>query len=112
LGSIGLKHGTHKIENTIINGGTSDVIRVNDVQLVEGRVYTESEEERGANVVVLGYDAAADLFPDEDPIGKDVECRGDIFTVIGVLDKRPQPFGSGRSTQDNAAYMSLKAFHK
>ena len=73
---------------------------------------TETEAESGANVTVLGHDAAEDLFPGEDPIGKDVECRGDVFTVIGVLDKRPQPFGSGRNTADNAAYMSLKAFHK
>jgi putative ABC transport system permease protein len=30
-----------------------------------------------------------------------VECEGDVFTVIGVLDVQPQPFGSGRNTQDN-----------
>ena len=55
-------------------------------------------------MVVLGHDAAEDLFPDESPIGKDIDCEGDIFTVIGVLDVQPQPFGSGRNTQDNAAY--------
>ena len=36
-------------------------------------------------------------FPIEDPLGKDVECDGDVFTVIGVLDLQPQPFGSGRN---------------
>jgi putative ABC transport system permease protein len=112
IGSVGLKHGTHKIENTIIYGITTDVARVSDLHLTEGRIMTETEAESGANVTVLGSDAAADLFPGEDPIGKDVECRGDIFTVIGVLDNRPQPFGSGRNTADNAAYMSIKAFHK
>jgi putative ABC transport system permease protein len=112
LGSVGLKHGTHKISNTIIYGITTDIAKVADLHLTEGRILTESEEESGANVAVLGHDATEDLFPDEDPIGKDVECRGDVFTVIGVLDKRPQPFGSGRNTADNAAYMSIKAFHK
>jgi putative ABC transport system permease protein len=112
IGSVGLKHGTHKISNTIIYGITTDVARVSDLHLTEGRIMTETEAESGANVTVLGHDAAEDLFPDEDPIGKDVECRGDVFTVIGVLDKRPQPFGSGRNTADNAAYMSIKAFHK
>jgi putative ABC transport system permease protein len=112
LGSVGLKHGTHKISNTIIYGITTDVARVSDLHLTEGRIMTETEGESGANVAVLGHDAAEDLFPGEDPIGKDVECRGDVFTVIGVLDKRPQPFGSGRNTADNAAYMSIKAFHK
>ena len=112
LGSVGLKHGTHKISNTIIYGLTSDVTKVADLHLIEGRMFTEPEEERGSNVTVLGHDAAEDLFPDEDPIGKDVECQGDVFTVIGVLDTRPRPFGSGRNPSDNAAYMSLKAFHK
>ncbi|HUB52118.1 MAG TPA: ABC transporter permease [Terracidiphilus sp.] len=113
LGDVSLKHGTHKISNTIIYGGTADFSKVIDVQLLEGRIFTESDEEHGNNVVVLGHDSAEDLFADgEDPIGKDVEIRGDVFTVIGVLDKRPQPFGSGRNTDDNAAYMSLKAFHK
>jgi putative ABC transport system permease protein len=112
LGSVALKHGTHKISNTIIYGITTDVAKVSDLHLTEGRIMTETEAESGSNVTVLGHDAAADLFPDEDPIGKDVECRGDVFTVIGVLDKRPQPFGSGRNTADNAAYMSVKAFHK
>ena len=56
------------------------------------------KKQRRANVVVLGHDAAEDLFPDEIPIGKEVECDGDVFTVIGVLDKQPQPFGSGSNT--------------
>jgi putative ABC transport system permease protein len=112
IGSVSLKHGSHKIQNTILNGDTSAVTATNDIELIEGRMWTESEEERRANVVILGHDAAEDLFPDESPIGKDVECDGDIFTVIGVLDVQPQPFGSGRNTQDNAAYFPLETFRK
>jgi len=63
-------------------------------------------------VVVLGHDAAEDLFPGEDPLGKDVDCQGSIFTVIGVLDLQPQAFGSGRNTQDNAAYFPLETFRQ
>ncbi len=110
LGSVSLKHGTHKIQNTILNGNTTAVKETTDIELIEGRLWTESEEEHAAKVLVLGHDAAEDLFPDESPIGKDVECEGDIFTVIGVLDKQPQPFGSGRNTQDNAAYFPLETF--
>jgi putative ABC transport system permease protein len=112
LGSVSLKAGSHKIENTIINGNTTAVTQVQNVDLTEGRMWTESEEERRANVTLLGSDAAADLFPGESPIGKDVECTGDVFTVIGVLSPQPQPFGSGRNTQDNAAYFPLETFRK
>ena len=112
IGNVSLKAGKNKINNTILYGDTSAVKETSDINLVSGRMYTESEEERGADVVVLGYDAAEDLFPGESPLGKDVECAGDIFTVIGVLDKQPQPFGSGRNTNDNAAYFPLKTFRK
>ena len=112
LGSVSLKHGTHKIENTILSGSTTQVTQVQDIAMIEGRMWTESEEEHRENVTVLGHDAAADLFPGESPIGKDVECEGDVFTVIGVLDLQPQPFGSGRNTQDNQAYFPLETFRK
>ncbi len=112
LGSVSLKHGTHKIENTILQGNTTEVTKVQDVDLEEGRMWTEAEEQRHANVVILGHDSAADLFPGESPIGKEVECEGDVFTVIGVLDPVPQPFGSGRNTADNQAYFPLETFHK
>jgi putative ABC transport system permease protein len=62
--------------------------------------------------VILGHDAAEDLFPGEDPLGKDVDCGGSIFTVIGVMDVRPQPFGSGRNTEDNSAYFPLETFRQ
>jgi putative ABC transport system permease protein len=112
LGSVSLKAGTHKISNTILNGSTSEVTKTKDIELTAGRLWTDAEEAHAANVVVLGHDAAEDLFPGEDPIGKDVDCEGDIFTVIGVLDKQPQPFGSGRNTQDNSADFPLETFRK
>ncbi|MGA3101172.1 MAG: ABC transporter permease [Terracidiphilus sp.] len=112
LGSVAMKAGTHKIQNTIINGSTEAVTQVVDVNLKEGRMWTESEAQNADNVVVLGHDSADDLFPDKSPLGQDVDCEGDIFTVIGVLDPQPQPFGSGRNTQDNSAYFPLKTFRK
>jgi putative ABC transport system permease protein len=112
IGNVALKHGKYKINNTILYGETSAVKETQDIELKEGRLFTESEEERRADVVVLGYDSAEDLFPDESPIGQDVECGGSVFTVIGVLEKTPQPFGSGRNTQDNAAYFPLGTFQK
>jgi putative ABC transport system permease protein len=75
-------------------------------------MWTDTEDQRRANVAVLGHDAAEDLFPNESPIGKDIDCEGDIFTVIGVLDVQPQPFGSGRNTQDNSVYFPVGTFRK
>jgi putative ABC transport system permease protein len=112
IGSVSLKHGSHKIQNTILNGTTTQVKETAEIELTAGRMWTDSEEDRTAKVVVLGHDAAEDLFPGEDPIGKDVDCEGSIFTVIGVLDTQPEPFGSGRNSQDNSAYFPLTTFRQ
>jgi putative ABC transport system permease protein len=112
LGSVSIKAGAHKIQNTILNGNTSAVKDVNDIELIAGRMWSDSEEDRSAKVVVLGHDAAEDLFPDGSPIGREIECEGSVFTVIGVMDVQPQPFGSGRNTQDNSAYFPLSTFHQ
>jgi putative ABC transport system permease protein len=112
LGAVSVKAGTHKIQNTILNGSTTQVKEVTDLEFLSGRMWTESEEEHSANVAVLGHDAAEDLFPDGSPIGNDINVEGHVLTVIGVLDVQPQPFGSGRNTQDNSAYFPLSTFRK
>jgi putative ABC transport system permease protein len=112
LGQVSVRRGTHTIENTIINGATTDVVKVVEVELTEGRMWTQTEEQRRSNVVILGHDAAEDLFPNESPLGKEIECSGDVFTVIGVMDRQPQAFGTGRNTQDNSVYFPLETFRK
>ena len=110
IGSVSLKHGKYRVYNTILQGVTTEVSRTIDVPLREGRMWTEEEEKRNAHVVVLGHDSAEDLFPNQNPLDQDVECSGEVFTVIGVLDKQPQPFGSGRNTADNSAYFPVGTF--
>jgi putative ABC transport system permease protein len=112
LGAVSVRAGTHKIQNTILNGNTTQVKEVTDLEFISGRMWTESEEEHAANVAVLGHDAAEDLFPDGSPIGNDINVEGHIATVIGVLDVQPQPFGSGRNTQDNSVYFPLNTFRR
>ena len=112
VGNVSMKHAGRKVENTILGGSTAAMKETADLELSEGRMWTEDEETRRANVVVLGHDTVDQLFPGESPIGKDVECEGDVFTVIGALEKRKQPFGGGRNTEDNAAYFPLETFHK
>jgi putative ABC transport system permease protein len=112
IGAVSIKYGNRKIQNTILGGNTTDVNRVGGFEMLSGRLWTQDEENRRANVVVLGHDAAEDLFQDASPLGKEIQCEGDVFTVIGVFDKQPQPFGGGRNTQDNSAYFPLETFRK
>src|SRR5215469_1443306 len=55
LGAVSIHAGTHKIQNTILNGNTTAVKEVTDLNFLEGRLWNEPEEERAANVAVLGH---------------------------------------------------------
>jgi putative ABC transport system permease protein len=112
LGSFSINYKGHKLSNTMLQGDSEQQPMVYDINLEEGRFFTAQEEERRANVVVLGHDAAQELFGQESALGKEVEIEGDVFTVIGVLAKQKQVFGGGKNPNDNSAHFPLFTFRK
>jgi putative ABC transport system permease protein len=112
LGSFSIKYKGRKLSNTMLEGDSEQQPMVYDIDLEEGRFFTNEEEQRRANVVVLGHDAAQELFGQESAIGKEVDIEGDIFTVVGVLAKQKQVFGGGKNPADNAAHFPLFTFRK
>jgi putative ABC transport system permease protein len=112
VGYVAVQYHDKKIQNTTLEGDLPSFATVNDVQLLEGRPFTQAEEFRRADVVILGHDTAEKLFGTDDPIGKDVVIGGDVFTVIGVLDKFKQLFGGGSNPNDNKAVFPMSTFHK
>jgi putative ABC transport system permease protein len=112
VGYVAIQYKDKKVQNTTLEGDLPAFATVNDVALTAGRPFTDSEEYRAANVVILGHDTADKLFGTEDPLGKEVVVNGDVFTVIGVLDKFKQLFGGGSNPNDNKAVFPLSTFHK
>ena len=111
-GVIGVKYGNKKAQGVMLQGDTVQVAEVADIPLLEGRMFTEDEAERRANVVILGYDTANSLFGNESALNKEVEIEGNVFNVIGVFDKRKQVFGGGRNQEDNMANFPIGTFMK
>ncbi|HEX3437778.1 MAG TPA: ABC transporter permease [Pseudacidobacterium sp.] len=111
-GIVGVKYGSKKAQGTLLQGDSAQMAQVNDLSLTQGRMFTEEEDKRRSNVVVLGHDTAQELFGNDNAIGKDVTIENNSFTVIGVLDKFKQAFGGGRNPDDNAAYFPIGTFMK
>jgi putative ABC transport system permease protein len=111
-GTVAVKYGIKKIQGTTLEGDTSSVKDVYDLNLKDGRFFTDTDTERAANVVVLGNDTADMLFGTENAIGKDVTIAGMVFTVVGVMDKQKQAFGGGKNPEDNKAFFPVTTFHK
>jgi putative ABC transport system permease protein len=64
-----------------------------DLDLSEGRYFTDFEETSARNVVVIGADVAESLFTNEQAIGKEVRIQGERFTVVGVLARKGKFLG-------------------
>ena len=62
-----------------------DQVRVFDMD--DGRFFSFAESSAGRNVAVIGFDLAEGLFPNTDPIGKNIKVFGRNTEVIGVLRK-------------------------
>jgi putative ABC transport system permease protein len=111
VGEVSVKYNGKKVASTILQGDTAEVSDVADLTLQEGRMFTDQEDARAAHVVVLGHDTADQLFGKESALGKEVAIETGLYTVIGVLDKRKQPFGGGKNPADNSAFFPLGTFH-
>jgi len=111
VGDVSVRYGGKKIAGTILQGSTADVANVTDLTFLQGRLFTDAEDQRADHVVVLGHDTWEELFGSENAIGKEVAIESGLYTVIGVLDKRKQPFGGGKNPADNMAFFPLGTFH-
>ena len=65
----------------------------------QGRLMTEDDETEGRRVVILGWNAARQLFPGQPAVGATVEIARYPYTVIAVLAEKKQ--NSNYSGPDN-----------
>jgi putative ABC transport system permease protein len=93
--------------NNSIFGTNENFLLTNRYDIARGRNLTESDIEFNRTVIVLGADIAGELFPDQDPIGRDVVADADRYTVIGVLEPRGKLFGN---SMDNIVLIPVSRF--
>jgi putative ABC transport system permease protein len=110
VGTYAVKYQDRKAKNTILEGDTASAKDVFDLQLIGGRWFSEIDDERRAPVIILGHDTAEELFPNENPLGKEINIEGRLFDVIGVLDQIKSVFGGGKNPDDNRVFFPLSTF--
>jgi putative ABC transport system permease protein len=71
---------------TTLTGTTPSWKVVRSRGVSSGRFISDQDESAASAVVVLGPDAASELFSGRDPVGQSVSYNGTKLEVIGVLD--------------------------
>jgi putative ABC transport system permease protein len=112
-GTADLRRGQYRAKNVILQGNSPSIERIFDMKIQYGRQFDETDTEHRSPVVMLGYDTTRVLFPDPSKsIGQEVTLNGQLFTVIGSMEKRKQGISGGSNPEDNIAVMPVTTLRK
>lgn len=82
-----IKYRSNSIQNAVVAGISHDFYKIKNFDLTAGRYFTQNETEAGYHLALIGASIAEGLFPNEDPIGKEIKIAGNKAVVIGVIKK-------------------------
>ena len=101
--------GTHSSTNTQVRGYTALMPELTNLNITEGRGFTQAEEEHGTHVAIIGTDIEENLLLDADPLGKEIRVDGVPYTVIGLGEKQGKTLGI---SQDDWVAIPLTAYQR
>lgn len=82
-----IKYKSHTVDGVEVDAVTQDHDKTWNFDFAQGRYFTDIESRTGSPVAVIGYEVAANLFPDNDGVGKQIKVMGRNVTIIGVFAK-------------------------
>jgi len=83
-----IKFGTVTLDSITVLGSTPDLPSVRDIEVADGRYFSQVDVDRKQKVVVLGSSLAEELFGDADPIGETITVGNTRLAVIGVMAEK------------------------
>jgi len=94
--------------NAQVTGVNPRYFEINNISVASGALFSDSEYDSSAKVIVLGSNVATTLFPNDDPIGQQLRMGTIIVRVIGVLAEKGASFGS----PDDGVFIPLTAMQQ
>jgi putative ABC transport system permease protein len=104
-----LVRGTQAITDAQIRGYTWQMPELQNLDITEGRGFTDTDEVHASAVAIIGTDVQDNLFAGVDPVGQELRVDGAPYTVIGVVEKQGSTFGN---SQDNFVAVPLSTYQK
>ncbi|WP_313153990.1 ABC transporter permease [Sphingobacterium multivorum] len=102
IGNTTIKYKNNSAQGSSVNAATYENLYIQNLNIIDGRYFAESESRGGALVTVLGANIAEGLFPNEEPVGKYINMLGRKIQVIGVLKKEGNGVLINTSPDDTA----------
>jgi putative ABC transport system permease protein len=96
-------------EDVSIIGASPAFTEIRDIDVMNGRLLTQTDEEHRSSVCVVGKDVADKFFPGEDPLGKEIRAGQSQYLIVGVAKPKGTVFGQ---SQDNFVLIPLGTYRK
>jgi putative ABC transport system permease protein len=104
-----VRYGNDLSEDVMIIGATPTFASIRDIDVSNGRLLTDIDEDHRAGVCVIGADVANKLFPGTDPVGKELRAGQGQYTIVGVATPKGNVLGQ---PQDNFVMIPLGTYRK
>jgi len=101
--------GTQSVTDSSIRGYTWQMPALQNLNIAQGRGFTESDEQHAGHVAIIGTDIQEHLFAGVDPLGQELRVDGTPYTVVGISEKQGSTFGQ---SQDNWVAVPLTAYQR
>jgi putative ABC transport system permease protein len=88
-----IKRGTEILEDVTVTGTDANIADLENIEVADGRYFTNPENDSAARVAFVGADIADKLFPFGGAIGGEIYIRGIPYKVIGVAKAKGTIFG-------------------
>lgn len=85
---VNVRYREIEMTNAAVQGASPAYFKMGVTNIAEGRYFTDEENSRHANVLVIGNDVANTLFPYSNAVDQEVSINGRGYRVVGVLAER------------------------
>jgi putative ABC transport system permease protein len=107
FGDVVIRAGDAETSGTILIGVAPDYSVANTHFVQDGRFFTDSDLSHSVPVAVIGTDVADALFPNRDPIDREIAVNGRPYRVVGLFEHKGSFFGG---SNDNFVAIPFSVF--
>jgi putative ABC transport system permease protein len=92
-----------------VAGADPNFFITNSIDVEFGRTFIQEDIDYNRNVAIIGNDIVVKIFPNVNPLGKEISIKNQKYTVIGILKTRGALLGQSK---DNMVIIPITNFLK
>lgn len=104
-----VRYGDNELADVNIHGHTPNMVDIDTRTVREGRYFTDAENDRSAQVCLIGDSLRQNFFAGVEPVGKMIRIASLEYIVIGTFEKIGSVLGQD---QDNFVVVPLNQFFR